>query len=35
MEMQANLLAAYLTGTKVMLYLRDDTCAVAEMLVGG
>jgi hypothetical protein len=34
-EMQANLLAAYLTGGKVALYLSDANCTVYEMSLVG
>ncbi|AZZ98837.1 hypothetical protein [Pseudoalteromonas sp. R3] len=33
--MHANLLAAYMSGKKVSLYLTDDTCKVGEMVIGG
>ncbi len=33
--MKADLLAAYLTGGTVALYLSDDTCRVDEMILGG
>ncbi len=32
---QSNLLAAYVSGKKVALYLSDDTCRVGEMSLGG
>lgn len=31
----ANLLAAYMSGKKVALYLSDNTCKVGEMIIGG
>ena len=34
-RMKADLLAAYLTGKTVALYLLDDTCRVGEMILGG
>ncbi len=33
--MHANLLAAYMSGKKVTLYLSDSTCKVGEMVIGG
>lgn len=32
---QSNILAAYMAGKKVALYLTDNTCKVGEMIVGG
>jgi len=34
-RLKADLLTALITGTKVMLYLSDDTCTVSEMRLGG
>lgn len=34
-SIQANLLAAYMGGKKVSLYLSDSTCKVGEMVIGG
>lgn len=34
-RMQADLLYAYATGTKVSLYLSDASCTVGEMVLGG
>jgi hypothetical protein len=34
-RIKADLLAAYLTGTTVSLYLSDSTCRVSETLLGG
>lgn len=34
-RIKADLLVALTTGTKVMLYLNDSTCTVAEMRLGG
>ncbi|MEC4091916.1 MULTISPECIES: hypothetical protein [Pseudoalteromonas] len=31
----ANLLAAFMSGEKVSLYLSNDTCKVGEMVIGG
>lgn len=34
-RMKADLLAAYLNGSTVSLYLSDNTCRVGELLLGG
>ena len=34
-RLKADLLVALTTGTKVMLYLNDNTCTVSEMRLGG
>jgi len=34
-RIKADLLAAYLTGKTVRLYLGDSTCTVLEMILGG
>ena len=34
-RMKADLLMAYSTGTPVALYFNDNTCRVAEMILGG
>ena len=34
-RMKADLLAAYLTGSTVAVYLVDGTCRVTEMILGG
>jgi hypothetical protein len=34
-RLKADLLVALTTGTKVMLYLSDNTCTVTEMRLGG
>jgi hypothetical protein len=34
-RMKADLLAAYLTGGTVALYLTDNTCRVGELILGG
>jgi hypothetical protein len=34
-KIQADLLAAYLSGTKVSLWLSDNNCTVGEIIVGG
>jgi len=34
-RLKADLLVALTTGTKVMLYLSDNTCTVSEMRLGG
>ena len=34
-RMKADLLAAYMSGKTVALYLMDDTCKVGEIMLGG
>jgi len=34
-RIKADLLAAYLTGKTIALYLSDDTCTVGEVILGG
>ena len=34
-RMKADLLAAFLNGTPVALYLSDSTCKTTEMILGG
>ncbi|NRA25386.1 MAG: hypothetical protein HRU08_13135 [Oleispira sp.] len=34
-SIHSNLLAAYMSGKKVSLYLADDTCKLTEMVLGG
>jgi hypothetical protein len=34
-SIKADLLAAYVTGTQVALYLSDNTCTVGELILGG